>query len=133
MEDKTITQQQTETTSDDFPTYTREELVKKLKSIFRKHIFGRPELYEPYELWYNWNRIKMAMNWMRKSTKFFVVSRPHEKFKSVWEYYIVVDQNDADVYKGILRNTKRKIDFMLKRVDEAVQKGFWKDVRDGTD
>lgn len=148
MEDRTITQQQTETTSDDFPTYTKEELVKKLKSIFRNHIgrenpitraklyrrvFGRPELYEPYELWYNWNRIKMAMNWMRKSTKFFVVSRPHEKFKSVWEYYIVVDQNDADVYKGILRNTKRKIDFMLKRVDEAVQKGFWKDVRDGTD
>jgi len=129
----------------DKPIYTKEELVKKLKVIFKKHIsrenpitrgrlykgvFGKPELYDAYELWYNWNRIKQAMNWMRRTSKYFIVSRPNKRFNSVWEYFIVVDEIDAETYKKLLRNTRKKINYMLKRVDEAVQKSFWKDVRD---
>jgi hypothetical protein len=136
-------------TDEDSKLYlTKSEILESLKKIFRKHIgsknpitksklytkiFGDPSIYEPYELWYNWTKIRQTMNFMRKSTKFFIVCKQNEKYSSIWEYYVVVDMADADTYKSILKGTKRKIDFMLKRCDEAINKRFWKDVRDGKD
>lgn len=127
---------------------TKNEILEKMKNIFQKHIgsknpitkaklfkaiYGDPSIYDPYEMWHNWMRIRQTMNWMRKATKYFVVCKQNDKYSSIWEYYIVVDMADADTYKSILKGTKRKIDFMLKRCDEAINKRFWKDVRDGKD
>ena len=125
---------------------TKEEIVESLKQIFRKHIgsekpitklklfksiYGDASRYDAYELWYNWTKIRQCMNWMRKTTKYFIVCRQNERHNSIWEYFIVTNQADADAYKGILKGTKRKIDFMLKRCDEAINKKFHVDIEKG--
>jgi len=127
---------------------TKQEIFEKLKLIFKKHIgsknaisklkifksvFGEPSNYDPYELWFNWMKIKQTMNWMRKATKYFVVCKQNAKYSSIWEYYIVTDTADAETYRKILKGTKLKIDFMLKRCDKAIKDKFWKDIVDGKD
>lgn len=125
---------------------TKQEIFEKLKKLFKKHIgaknsitklklyksvFGEPSNYDAYELWYNWGRIRQTMNWMRKATKYFVVCKQNERYSSIWEYFIVVDMAEADTYKRILKGTKLKIDFMLRRCDKAIKDKFWKDIVDG--
>jgi len=128
------------------PIYTREELCAKLKTIFKKHIgrenpitkqtlytrvFGSPENYDAYELWYNWMKMRTAMNWLRRTTKYFIVSKPSEQYQTIWEYFIVVDDTDADTYRNLLTGTRKKINYMLRRVDKAIQENFAEDVKNG--
>jgi hypothetical protein len=39
-----------------------------------------------------------------------------------------MDDIDAEHYKTLLTGTKKKIDYMLKRVDKAVDEAFYRDV-----
>jgi hypothetical protein len=128
------------------PILSREDIVEKMKKIFRNHIgrdnaitkaklfklvFGEPSLYDPYELWFQWDRMRKAMNWLRRTTKYFVVSKIDDEHPSIWLYFVVKDDIDAEYYKNMLTNTKKKINYMMARCDKAVEEKFYLDIEKG--
>ena len=128
------------------PILTREDLTEKLKRIFRKHIgredsitklqlynaiFGDPSYYDPYELWYNWNRIRQGMNWLRRTTKFFIVSMKDTEHNSIWRYCVVKDDIDGEPYKELLANNRKRMSYMIGRCNKAIDEKFWLSIQKG--
>ena len=118
--------------------FSKGELKAKLYAYMRKHIgrhravsqkqlftvlFGNPDNYNNLELFYLWQLAKRMMNYMRKSTQMFIVSRKTDKG---WRYYVVRDGKDAKPYINLLRDLKLKQDYMMDRCQKAVDEQWWK-------
>lgn len=115
---------------------TRSELQKKLMSLFPKHIgrdnaitkgelyvkiWGDTENYKDYEIYFNWQRIRVSLNWIRRTTKMFIVSAPTQHNRI---FYILKDWEDLKPYDTLLENNTRKMVFMRNRAANAVS-GAW--------
>lgn len=121
---------------------SRIERQKKLKELFRNHIgteneisqkvifntlYGDPSNYSDIQIFYLWSMIRHDMNWLRRTTKYFIGSRSTERG---WRYFIIKDASDADYYKKTLRNTIKKCNYMIGRCEKAVKDQFWKGLDD---
>jgi hypothetical protein len=120
----------------------RPERQEKLKELFKdhigtdeeisqtqifKHLYGDPSNYSDIQIFYLWSMIKQDMNWLRKTTKYFIGSRHTELG---WRYFIIKDASDAEFYKKTLGNTIKKCHYMIRRCEKAVRDQFWKGLDD---
>lgn len=124
--------------------FSRKELQQKLYNFMKRHIgarksvtkkqifvvlFGEVEQYTNLEVFYLWQYAKRIMNWMRRTTKMFIVSKRNDKFiPAQWRYYVVKTQKDAKPYIELMKNLKKKADYMASRCDTAVEEEWWKDL-----
>jgi hypothetical protein len=117
---------------------SKKDRLKKLIELFRLHIGSRNEIskkqlfeaifgsvnqYTNLEIFFYWTILKQDLNWLRRTTKCFVVCRPME---TGYKYFVVKDMYDAEFYINLLQKNIRKSNFMIKRCKEAVEKNFYK-------
>jgi len=120
---------------------TARELSEKIEIIMKKHIgrknpitqaemfeklFGNPYSYSDIQIWFLLDRIKRAMNWLRRTSKCFVISMRTKN--NVYCYFVVRDYDDADVYIDYMDKVKKRISFMQERCLKAVKEEFWKEL-----
>lgn len=117
------------------------ELSHKIKLIMRSHIgrtkpisqsdlfrrlFGNPSNYSDLQVWFLIERLKRAMNWLRRTSYCFVISKRAKH--NIYVYFVVKDYEDADIYVSHLNLVKKRINFMQNRCMKAVEKKFWKEL-----
>lgn len=115
------------------------ELSQKILQIMRKYIgrnnlisqtemfkrlFGSPSNYSDLQIWFMLDRMRKAMNWLRKTSYCFVVTKRTQH--NTYSYFVVRDYNDAEIYVNHLEKVKGRINFMQKRCLKAVEEQFWK-------
>ena len=119
---------------------TRGERQEMLKALFKKHmgeanaitqraifeaIYGSMDNYSDYEIFFLWDSIKKDMNWLRRTTKCFVVMTRTKH--GVWCYYVPKTEKDIVFYNELLIRTKRKIDYMMAKSHRAIAEKYYKE------
>jgi len=117
---------------------TREQRQLRLKDLFRNHIgreneisrknlfetvFGKVSNYNNLEIFYLWSRLKIDMNWLRRTTNYFIGCR---KMETGWKYFVVKDHFDIEYYTEMLKRNIKKTNYMIGRAKKAVEKKFYK-------
>lgn len=87
-------------------------------------LFGNPSNYSDIQVWFLLERLKRAMNWLRRTSYCFVISRRAKG--NIYVYFVVKDYEDADIYVKHLTLVKKRITFMQGRCMKAVEENFWK-------
>lgn len=120
---------------------TQKELSDRLYALLTRHIgrkkamsrralftalFGEPENYTSLEVFWLWHRIKRAMNWVRKTTKMFIISRKGKH--GSWEYFVARDEIDSKYYLDLMATLKKKQNYMIKRCKKAVHEQWWREL-----
>jgi hypothetical protein len=88
-------------------------------------IYGPIENYSDLQMFFLWHRIRMDMNWIRKTTKCFIGV---DVANGSWYYYVVKDMDDAKPYMHIMDTTVKKCLFMKERCKKAVEQEWYKDL-----
>lgn len=116
------------------------ELSQKILHIMRKYIgranaisqtdlfkrlFGDPKNYSELQLWFMLDRMRKAMNWLRRTSKCFVITRRAKH--NIFVYFVVKDYGDAEIYTNHLDMVKKRINFMQRRCIKSVEEKFWRD------
>lgn len=118
----------------------RKQRQEKLIELFKKHIgmdneinqrtifvhiFGDPNKYTYLQIYWLWDQLKKDMNWLRRTSNCFIVSRSTDYG---WRYYLPKNTEDIKPYIKRLSSIKKKCDYMMKRASKAVSKKFYKDL-----
>lgn len=102
--------------------------IGREKMIFRgdifKYIWGDFENYSELQIWWLWRRIYRGLNQLRKSSHAFIV--PNKDKYGRWGYYVVKNRGDETFYKELLKNNIRRMKWMMRRCDEAIEKKFYR-------
>lgn len=119
---------------------TLEELNQRIKEVMVGHIgvskeitrgelfkalFGSPDKYTEIQEWWLWDKVKKAMNWLRRTSNCFIASR--QPVKGVWSYFVVKDYKDLDYYKNNLKNNIKRMYSMIDRGEKLVEKKAYKE------
>src|SRR3990167_669959 len=119
---------------------TLEELNQRIKEVMVEHIgvekeitkgelfkelFGSPDKYSEIQEWWLWDKVKKAMNWLRRTSNCFISSR--QPVKGVWSYFVVKDYKDLDYYKNNLKNNIKRMYSMIDRGEKLVEKKAYKE------
>lgn len=130
-------QQQEQKTKKKTLVLTREQRQLVLMNLFRKHIgrdkaitrlevfesvFGDISKWSELQIFFLWCKLKIDLNWLRRTTNYFVVSMPKGQ---TWLYFIVKDWDDAEHYIKVMENNKRKCEYMKRRCEKAVEEKFY--------
>ncbi len=94
------------------------------KDLF-KRLFGNPNNYSDLQVWFILERIRKAMNWLRRTSHCFVITR-RTKY-NIYVYFVVKDYDDAAIYIDHLSKVKKRINFMQHRCLKAIEEKFWED------
>jgi len=118
----------------------RQERQFKLKQLFKKHIgqrkaisqitifkfvYGNYYNYNELQVFYLWHKLKQDMNWLRKSSNYFIGMM---NMKGLWVYFIIKNYDDAKHYIEILKNTQKKCEYMINKCMEAVRRKQYKEL-----
>ena len=127
---------------------SRNELCEEIKNIMKPHIgrsnyitrrelfiklFGPPENYSEYKIFFLWDIVKKSFNWLRRTSNYFIISMPikvskHSIQTSTYGYFIVKDNEDALIYINQLRKSIKKMWYMIGRCQKAVKEKFYKEL-----
>ena len=120
---------------------SREERQYRLKDLFKRHVgrenevgkrqlfeyvFGQSSNYTNLEIFFLWDRLKKDMNWLRRTTNYFIGCR---RMETGWKYFVIKDKFDSEYYINMLRNNIKKSNFMIKRAQKAVENKFYKNLK----
>ena len=116
---------------------TREEIILRLKRIFKKHIgkhnaiskerlfkevFGDIDRFSELELFYYWNKLRVILHDMRKNTFLFVVS---ERKMNTYMYYVLKTEQDFKVYSENVEQIKKSISRLQERAKRALKEKWY--------
>ncbi len=87
-------------------------------------LFDSPSLYTEIQEWWLWDKVKKSMNWLRRTSNCFIVSR--QVVKGVWSYFVVKDSVDLGYYKANIHNNIRKMYSMIDRGEKLVREKAYK-------
>jgi hypothetical protein len=85
-------------------------------------VYGDMDNYSELQIFFLWHRIKQDMNWLRKTTPYFIgvdVSNQN------WYYYIVTNERDAEPYIRLMTNNIKKCEMMRERCKKAVREKWY--------
>lgn len=120
---------------------TSQDRRNKLKKLFKKCIgegraitklqlfkslYGDPENYSDLQIFYLWDLIKKDMNYLRRTTNYFIVSKKNNV--GSWSFFIVTDWYEANYYINIMRRNIKRSKYMIKRCNKAVRERFYKNL-----
>jgi hypothetical protein len=88
-----------------------------IKDIFDELFEGREHM-SAYELYFKFQGLQRLFNYMRKKTNAFIVLKGGL-------YFIVQTHEEAKEYIERLHNTKKQIDFMIKKCGKAIDEQRW--------
>lgn len=120
---------------------TRHELNAKLAQLMRRHIgqdnfitkeqifrelFGEPKNYSNAQVMVLMKIIiPRAMNWLRKTTKCFIV---HKRLSGyTYGYYLPRNRTDISYYDSFLKNLEKKIQYMRERAEKSIAEGWYRE------
>ena len=90
-----------------------------------KEIYGNPSKYNDMQIWWLWNRVSKAMNWLRKTSKCFIGCK--KVVTGVYGYFVIASWKDASFYINRMKLNKKKINYMIKKAETAVEKGYYRE------
>lgn len=102
-----------------FKEHIGEENGISIRNLFKEYYGILPENISEFEVWYKFICLQRMLNYLRRKTYAFVVSKGDK-------YFVVTSHEEASEYVMRLNNTIKKIEYMLKRCDEAIDKEFYK-------
>ena len=120
---------------------TRQDRQMMLKKLFKKCIgegrditklelfkalYGNPNNYNELQIFFLWDLIKKDMNWLRRTTNYFIVSKKNDV--GSWSFFIVTDWHEADYYINIMNRNIRRSKYMINRCHKAVREKFYRDL-----
>jgi len=101
-----------------FSEHIGEEKGISSRDLFKEAYDVFPETLPKYELFFKVICLQRALNYLRRKTYAFVVHKGDK-------YFVVTNKEEAQDYVNKLNSTKKKIDYMLKRLDEAIDEKFY--------
>lgn len=93
-----------------------------------KELFGNPEKYSEIQQWFLWDKVRKAMNWLRRTSYCFIACK--QVADGIFGYFVIKDYKDAEFYLDRLDNAKKRIEFMKKRAMKAVEEKFFEQFLD---
>lgn len=92
-----------------------------------KELFGSKSFNDIQE-WFLWHKVKMSMNFLRKTSNCFIASRC--PVPNVWSFFVIKDSADLDFYKNNLKRNISRMYKMIERGEKLVEKKAYKDYLD---
>lgn len=86
------------------------------KNLFKK--LFKTEMTDNLTDWFKWEFTKKAMNYCRKNTYCFIVSRNNGK---EWYYFVVENNEDAEYYCDLLNKNINSMKTMMNKVKRAAK------------
>lgn len=115
------------------------EIRDKLRSIFLRHvgkknmipvrdlfhsIWGSMSNYNDYQIWWMYVKMYKILNYMRKTGNAFIVPVKEHGVKG---YCVVTSKSDAEYYQMLLDKYIKRIKWMKKRCNYAINNELYKD------